>query len=212
MKFGLIISDTNRSKAYVNSLIKNLLLPEEVFFFSKKENKYFKHIFIKNKIKYYWINKDDINHYKVTSKILKSEFKNFIYSGYSGQIIRSEILKKKNLIHCHSGSLPKYKGSTTIFYSLIKENKIACSVFKMTEKIDTGKIYYIKKFNPPKNLNTINTRFDDNIRSKTIIDFLKKKKKIVKNKKYYDDYYIAHPFIRRLAINKASLLFIKKLY
>jgi hypothetical protein len=95
MKFGLIISDTNRSKAYVNSLIKNLLLPEEVFFFSEKENKYFNYIFIKNKIKYYWINNNDINHYKVTSKILKSEFKNFIYSGYGGQIIRSEILKKK---------------------------------------------------------------------------------------------------------------------
>ena len=166
-------------------------------------------MFIK-KIKYFYAKTENINNPHFIKAILKSKLKNLIYSGYSGQIINSDLLKKKNLIHCHPGKLPNYRGSTTIFYSLINEGSIACSVFKMTKKIDMGKIYYIKNFIPPKNLNKINNKFDDYIRASTIISFLKKNRKIIKNKKYFNDYYIAHPIIRRIALNKRSLFFLKK--
>ena len=210
MEFGLILSNTNRSKAYIKLLVKNSLYPKEIFFYSKKRNKFFLKFFLKKKIKYYYAKTENINNPHFIKAILKSKLKNLIYSGYSGQIINSGLLKKKNLIHCHPGKLPNYRGSTTIFYSLINEGSIACSVFKMTKKIDMGKIYYIKNFIPPKNLNKINNKFDDYIRASTIISFLKKNRKIIKNKKYFNDYYIAHPIIRRIALNKRSLFFLKK--
>lgn len=81
------------------------------------------------------------------------------------------------MIHCHSGKLPNYRGSTTIFYSLINKGTIACSVFKMDKKIDMGKLYYIKNFKRPKNLYKIFNKFDDYIRASTIVSFLKNKKK-----------------------------------
>lgn len=180
MDFGLIISNTNRSKVYIKLLIKNSFYPKEVFFFSKKRDKFFLNFFIKRKIKNYYTRTENINNRIFVKKILRSTIKNFIYSGYSGQIINSNILKKKNLIHCHSGKLPGYRGSTTIFYSLIREKSIACTVFKMSKKIDIGKIYYIKKFKLPKNLNLTNNKFDDLIRALTIITFLKKKKTYAK--------------------------------
>jgi methionyl-tRNA formyltransferase len=211
MKFGLILSNTNRSKVYIKLLLKNSLRPKEIFFYSKKKDKFFMNLFIKKNLNYCFLKTNNINDNHVIKVILKSKLKNLIYSGYSGQIINSNILTKKNLIHCHPGRLPNYRGSTTIFYSLIKEMSIACSVFKMNKKIDMGEIYYIKKFKPPKNLHMINNKFDDNIRALTIINFLKKNKKIIRNKKYINEYYIAHPIIRRIALNKKSLFFIKKL-
>jgi folate-dependent phosphoribosylglycinamide formyltransferase PurN len=211
MEFGLIISNTNRSKTYIKLLVKNSLYPKEIFFYSKKRNKFFLKFFLKKKLKYCYFKTENINNPHFIKIILKSKLKNLIYSGYSGQIINSDLLKKKNLIHCHPGKLPNYRGSTTIFYSLINERAIACSVFRMTKKIDMGKIYYIKNFIPPKNLNKINNEFDDYIRAATIISFLKKNKKIIKNKKYFNVYYIAHTVIRRIALNYKSLFFLKKL-
>lgn len=217
MDFGLIISNTNRSKVYIKLLIKNSFYPKEVFFFSKKRDKFLINFFIKKKIKNCYTRTDNINDRIFVKKILKSTLKNFIYSGYSGQIVNSNILEKKNLIHCHSGKLPNYRGSTTIFYSLINKGTIACSVFKMDKKIDIGKLYYIKNFKRPKNLNKIYNKFDDYIRASTIVSFLKNKKKIFSNKRKFNVsnkinfnyYYIAHPVVRRIALDKRSLFFLK---
>ena len=101
MEFGLIISDTNRSRAYIKLLVKNLLYPKEIFFYSKKRNKFFLKFFLKKKIKYCYAKTENINNPHLIKVILKSKLKNLIYSGYSGQIINSNLLKKKNLIHSH---------------------------------------------------------------------------------------------------------------
>ena len=95
MEFGLIISGTNRSKAYIKLLVKNLLYPKEIFFYSKKRNKFFLKFFLKKKIKYYYAKTKNINNPHFIKVILKSKLKNLIYSGYSGQIINSDLLKKK---------------------------------------------------------------------------------------------------------------------
>jgi|688.fasta_scaffold406123_1 methionyl-tRNA formyltransferase len=217
MKFGLIISNTNRSRTYIKLLIKNLLYPKEIFFYSKKKNKFFLDFFFKKKISYHYAKTEDINNPNFIKIILKSKLKNLIYSGYSGEIINSILLKKKNLFHCHPGKLPHYRGSTTIFYSIINKGTVGCSVFKMNKKIDMGKLYYIKNFKHPENLNKIYNKFDDYIRASTIVSFLKNKEKNFSNKiKFNDsnkinftDYYIAHPIIRRIALDKRSLFFLK---
>ena len=61
----------------------------------------------------------------MTSKyILRTPTRYYIYSGYPGVIIRDEeILKKKKIVHFHPGKLPDFKGSTTIYYSVLKERK-----------------------------------------------------------------------------------------
>ena len=82
----------------------------------------------------------------------------------------------------------------------------------MSKGIDEGEIFYKKKFNLPKNKNTLNSFFDDKIRAETMIEFLKKGKKTYKNKvksKHIDTYYIAHPLIRGIALHKEKL---KRLY
>ena len=47
-----------------------------------------------------------------------------LYPGKKGVIKDQSLLKKKFFLHSHSGKLPEYKGSTTIYYSLLKEKNL----------------------------------------------------------------------------------------
>ena len=130
----------------------------------------------------------------------------FVYSGYSAKIIKNKsILKKKFFLHSHTGKLPKYKGSTTIYYSLIEEKKIYCTTFIMNSQIDKGEILLIKKYPLLNNYKNIDN-YDNKIRAKNILytlnNFNKLKKNIKKYKDNYSHYYIIHPILRYIALKK----------
>ena len=77
----------------------------------------------------------------------------------------------------------------------------------MNELIDEGKIVYKKYFNSPKKLKDIEVNFDNKIRALTLIEYLTNKKKIKypKLKSTNLSYYIAHPVIRQLVLDKKKL-------
>ena len=113
---------------------------------------------------------------------------------------------KNKLLHCHPGDLPEFKGSTTIYYSIILK-KICVTIFLMNELIDEGKIVYKKYFDNPKKLKDIEGNFDNKIRALTLIEYIKNNKKIkYPNLKFSNlPYYIAHPIIRQLVLDKKKL-------
>ena len=206
MTISLILSDTIRSYVYLTKLLKHNININELIIYSSRKINYLKKIINKNykQLNFTIVKSKSINSQKISKKILMSNNYDFLYSGYPGEIIRnSEILKKKRIFHCHPGKIPKYRGSTTIYYSLILENNIHCTLFRMTKKVDYGQIFLIKSFSIPKNLRKIENSFDHSIRAQTLISFCKKKniKPLIK-KDMGSYYYIAHPVIRNLVINK----------
>ena len=115
------------------------------------------------------------------------------------------MLKKKIIIHNHSGKIPEFKGSTTIYYSLLKEKKIYCSTIILNNKIDEGKILFIKKYPIPKNIMLIDNKYDDYIRSNNLILFMKSFKKLnvrSKKKSNLQPYYVIHPLLRSIVFKK----------
>ena len=212
LKFNLILSSTKRSFKYLKILIKNNFVPEYVIIFSKKECKKLSNILKKEKINFSKLRTDEINDPIVVKKVKKTKNNLFIYSGYPGQIIQSKQILKRKILHAHPGSLYDFKGSTTLYYSLILKNEICCSVLRLNKKIDSGDIYFKKKFALPKGIKIeeFENNFDNDIRISTIIDYLnfysKKKDKVVKksfhSKSEISSYYVCHPIIRGLAFNK----------
>ena len=206
MKFNLILANTKRSKTYIKELIKHNLIPNEVIFFSNKNNYEILNLCKKCSSKYTLFKTKDINNKLLEKYIINSNNNNFIYSGYPGIVIKSKIIKK-NIIHVHPGDLYNFKGSTTIYYSLILKRVVTCSIIRLNKNIDQGRILYKKKFFPKKKitLRKLEQKYDDFVRIETLIEYLKNKKKInfktTKNLKK-DHYYICHPFLRHLAINK----------
>ena len=185
-KFSIIISNTLRSYCYLKTLRENNLTPCTIIYlddnlnnkiaFKLKKKKFF---FPSVKLKLF--KSKDING-KVSKFILSLTEKNIVYSGYSGIIIKETlILNKKNLIHSHSGKLPKYKGSTTIYYSILNEKKIFCSTIILNKNLDNGKILLIKKYSIPRKIKFIDENYDNKIRSKNLIQVLKNYKILKKN-------------------------------
>ena len=153
---------------------------------------------------------NNINDAKVTNYLLRNKIKNFVYSGYPGSIIKNELLlKNKNFIHSHSGKLPQYPGSTTLYYMLLNIKKVFCTTIILNQDLDRGKILLTKRYKIPKNKILIENKFDNQIRAKNMVLVIKNLKKYLNKKKsmrkYFPPYYIAHPIIRQIVLNKKSI-------
>lgn len=208
---NLLLSNTKRSIEYLKAINKkNLKINKLVIYVKKKKlftKKYFNKKFI-NIISI--INTNNVNDPAVDNAFNVKKTDINIVSTYAGEIVSNKNLLSKKLLHCHAGNLPEFKGSTTIYYSLILKKNIYVSLFEMNNKIDSGKVLFKKKFSKPKKMINIEKNFDNEIRAKTLIDYLLNKKvvrniKFAKSKKNYLDYYIAHPIIRQIVLNKKIL-------
>ena len=196
-KFNLIISNTSRSYQYLKTFFANKIFPEVIIYLDDRKKsinrlKLKKIIKQNKKLSVKLFKTDNVNDDSILKYLIKTGEKNIIYSGYPGQIITNKkLLELKNILHSHSGYLHYYRGSTTIFYSLLKEKRIYCTTFIMNNKIDSGKILLIKKYPIPKNIFSIDKTYDDKIRAGNSLEVVKKfyslnkksnKKNKIKNK------------------------------
>ena len=118
---GLIISQTQRSLSYLKMLRKIDIKLDVIIVYGNKVESLKKYDSFKSKV--YYFKSKKISKI-ISNKILNFATKNFIVSTYPGEIIKDEnLLKKKNLFHVHPGKLPEYKGSTTIYYSILNKKK-----------------------------------------------------------------------------------------
>lgn len=163
----------------------------------------------KFKINYDIYKSTNIHNKNIIKKILSRNEKTFIYSGYSGVILKKNILNtQKNFLHVHGGYLPKFKGSTTNYFSILEENTIGASAIFLNEKIDEGPILFRSKFNLPKNKLEIDFFYDSLIRAivlfKTLKLYNKKGRwpKLGKVNSNFKNYYIIHPLLKHIAILK----------
>ena len=131
---SLVCSISERSYEYIKTLIDHKIFPIIIITYQKKKivNKKIKKKILDlikfNKIKSINLNNTDINGKDMNDYIIKFTKKNILTSLYPGEIFRNyNLLKKKKFFHNHTGILPNYKGSTTIYYSILYEKKIYCS-------------------------------------------------------------------------------------
>ena len=202
---SIVLANTKRSKFYINELKKNKIYLENIIFYSKiTDNKILKSL---KKYPYkdnlFLIKSNNINNKTIEKELLKIKSKYILFSGSNAEILKNKKILKKNIIHCHPGLLPKYRGSTVFYYSMLEMNRIDVSVFKITKNIDEGRILFTKSYSFPKNKIDLENDFDHIIRAKTLVSFIKSKKnKFKKLKSKFDSfYYIAHPIIRSIILN-----------
>ena len=215
----LLAADTPRSRAYVDILFKEKLKFEHAIIFGGKKYKKrqdlsntFKNndslieILTKSGTKFTEIDELDINSIEIFKELKKIKKKYIVFAGEAGSILKERILSLDHeFIHIHPGDLPDFRGSTTIYYSLLKNGKITATAILMNEKIDEGKIIDKMDFNPPEDRKTIDNFFDPFIRSKLLLKIMLnylKKKKISghKQKGNGKTYHVIHPILKHIAI------------
>jgi len=223
MKIGIILTPDARSKAYLQKLIQNHILPEEILFMNdnRQEPNYSEDIIQKSKESGFDISKNvlksleqsqlkfeefsfvDINHPDLVSYLSKSNSEIFIFTG--GGILRKGVLNcGPKFVHFHPGIVPNYRGSTCFYYSIINENMCGVTAYFMDEKLDGGDIIYQRSFEKP-NHQYIDEVYDACIRSETLIDVLSQK--MLEKGQYQkqdpqagETYFIIHPVLKHIAI------------
>ena len=110
-------------------------------------------------------------------------------------------------MHIHPGKLPEYRGSTTIYYSLLQTNKVAATAIFLNEEIDKGNIICSKEYKFDFDAKLIDLVFDPLLRAEVLVTAMKllsKNKNCEKTQNHLlgTDYFIIHPILKHLAILK----------
>lgn len=155
-------------------------------------------------IEFVEINNSDVNSKEVVDEVASIKDEYIVYSGPSSSILKKEILsKQKKIIHVHPGWLPKFRGSTTIYYSMLLKCKIGCSVIFLEEGIDKGPVLYRQEYDISEKDIDFDYLLDPLVRAKTLIEFFKTEE--IKPMKQNNDqdkttFYIIHPVLKHLSI------------
>jgi methionyl-tRNA formyltransferase len=158
---------------------------------------------LKNFVVEYYV-EDNFN--KLFDSINQEECRNILFSG-AGKVSK-EFVTHFQVIHAHPGKLPEYKGSTTFYYSLLKEQMLYCSTFIMNEKLDSGEI--LNEVQVPleecRNI-PIDDILDPLVRAKCINELMMSSSQKHNERfgnKNHKIYYKIHPVLRKILLNKLS--------
>ena len=150
----------------------------------------------------------DVNSEEVIAEVSKSPGEYIVYSGPGGTILRPKILSAgKHFLHVHPGWLPDYRGSTTVYYSMLAGDDVGCSVIRMVEEVDEGPVFYRRKFQPLFGTD-LDYVLDPAIRTAALVDFFDKYRgkppqpidmqdEVQDNKELF---FIIHPLLKHLSI------------
>ncbi|MCB0344583.1 MAG: hypothetical protein KDD66_05685 [Bdellovibrionales bacterium] len=144
---------------------------------------------------------------KVVTDALRARSESYwVYSGPGGAILSKSTLSiGKSFIHVHPGIVPRYRGSTTLYYSLLESGSCGASAIFLSADIDAGGVIATKEFPPPADRREIDYLYDPLIRSELLVDVLKQ---YARNGSFNcttqsgpaQTYYIMHPLLRHICI------------
>lgn len=129
-----------------------------------------------------------------------------VYSGYGGQIVPKSILQQIKVLHVHSGWLPKFRGSTTLYHEVIEQGQCAASALFLDEQIDTGPVLKRKRYPMPSPGIDVDYLYDNAIRADLLVATLTQLNTnqvlspIAASPSPLPPYFIIHPLLKHLAL------------
>lgn len=227
---ALLASDTARTKAYVQRMVKEQKAPSvcvvyaddigrmkkeaeaydgqgkrETAFFDREEPLLF--TLQKAGLRYLTVENRDINSEEMKECIVGLPQNYLIYSGYGGYILKPHLFSLgKKYIHVHAGILPQYRGSTTAYYSFLQEGGIGAAAIFLSPGIDEGEIIAQSMFGLPDRETDMDYIYEPYIRSCVLMDAVERYLKngrldsVPQNSAGAETYFIIHPVLKHLAL------------
>jgi len=143
---------------------------------------------------------------KLSQAVQGAEPDYIIYAGAAGNIVPSEILDIAPVIHVHPGSLPAFRGSTTIYWALLQGMNPKCTVMFLNEFIDQGLIIHEKVCPLPTPLSEIDGFYDSGVRAEALQEVLvmlaNGKLRLKEQSSLGKDYYVIHPVLKNVVLSQ----------
>lgn len=129
-----------------------------------------------------------------------------VYSGYGGQLVPDVILNQFPVLHIHSGALPHYRGSTTLYYEILEHGACAASAILLSHQIDTGPVVQVCHYPMPPTGIDVDYLYDNQIRADLLVKVLAFRQQHgclpdpVAQMTEMPPYFIIHPVLKHLAL------------
>lgn len=151
---------------------------------------------------------DDINSAEVEAAIQARQPRLVIYSGRGGQIVGERLLQIGSpFLHIHSGWLPQYRGSTTLYYALLNADPPAASAIILDRNIDTGPVIARQTYPRPPAGMDIDQVYDQALRADLLVRLMRiyaaegrLPNPSPQEQGDADPYYVIHPVLKHLAL------------
>lgn len=151
---------------------------------------------------------DDINMPEMATAILATAPRLVVFSGYGGQIVGPALLDSgPRFLHVHSGWLPDYRGSTTLYYALLNGDPPAASALILDRNIDTGPVVARRHYPLPPAGMDVDRIYDCAIRADLLVHVLMEYagkgsfvQEVLQDSEQGTNYYVIHPVLKHLAL------------
>lgn len=151
---------------------------------------------------------DDINAPELFEAVGETSPRLVIYSGYGGQIVAPHLLDSgPRFLHVHSGWLPDYRGSTTLYYALLNGDLPAASALILDRTIDTGPVVARRHYPLPPAGMDVDCIYDCAIRADLLVRVLKGyagkgsfEQEMPQDAEHGMNYFVIHPVLKHLAL------------
>jgi len=189
MKFGMLLANTSRSRAYLDLLMRNDMSPSAVVLVSRGDEddrasgdsvvEFDNTTPVRDRLRERGVPTahvvtDDINARVVAVEVARLGVDLVVYSGYPGVRLKSGLLRSgAELLHVHGGRLPMQRGSTTVYYSLLKEGCCWASAIVMNEQLDRGCVVAQRRYPPPRRRSLLDHGYDPFIRADLLCRVMK---------------------------------------
>lgn len=149
----------------------------------------------------------DINDGQVLTTLRSLDARLVIYSGFGGQLVGDALLDAGiPFLHVHSGWLPEFRGSTTLYYTLLKQQRPAASALVLDRHIDEGRILLRRHYPLPPADCDLDLLYDNAIRADLLVRVLRRYQRIGalwagrrQDPAAGHSYYIIHPVLKHIA-------------
>lgn len=149
----------------------------------------------------------DPNAEAVVSAVADRPERVVVYSGPGGAILKRPLLSTgRRFLHVHPGILPAFRGSTTLYYSLLEAGDCGATALFLDEQIDTGPVVRTRRFAPPADRTTIDLFHDPWMRSVLLAEVLQEyaaSGAFPEERQPADrgeTYFVIHPVLKHIAI------------
>ncbi|MDR1267200.1 MAG: hypothetical protein LBJ70_02330 [Holosporales bacterium] len=224
--FSIFVSDSARARSYLQQLCQNGLFPCEVILTPGEwtppagvvspEGVHFnvqepvRETIARYNLPVVPCPGRDINEPEAIDAVRRTKGKFAILAGAGGQILGKEVLSQGiPFFHVHPGIVPEFRGSTTIYYSVLEVGKAGASAFFLNERIDEGALVLKREYDLIKGID-FDYVFDPEVRGLTLVEGMKKLATDERTEPQdltvqHLPYFIIHPVLKHLALLKAGV-------
>ena len=212
---GLLAIDSARTRAYLRAMLANALLPGQAILLADGSaadgTSSTLDLVQRADIPHVILRTSDVNSAEVIEAVRKSPARVFVYSGPPGTILHRAMLSSgKQFLHIHPGIVPEFRGSTTLYYSLLREGTCGASALWLNERIDGGPVIATRAYPAPLDRSTMDDEYDPCIRADLLVQVLKRYQAdgglpaFPQSETGGETYHIVHPVLKHIAILAGS--------